>query len=132
MCNSKHDGRTKTLTPGNVQHESQVTCYGSLSLAQCQTLFYNTNTQDILGLDFQEHHNAFHHNKKKDFTNYHHMDMLVTPENFGVHYFTALKPTSETFNGLVKKIKHAKTKTLTITYQGFYMKQSLTWHHWNK
>jgi len=40
MCNSKHDGRTKTPTPGNVQHESQVTCYGSLSLAQCQTLFF--------------------------------------------------------------------------------------------
>ena len=70
--------------------------------------------------------------KKKDFTNYHHMDTVVTPENFGVHYFTALISVSETFNGLVKKIKHAKTKTLTIMYQGFCKKQSLTWHHWNK
>jgi len=60
------------------------------------------------------------------------MDTLVTPENFGVHYCTALKPIPETFSGLVKKIKHAKTKTLTIMYQGFCMKQSLTWHHWNK
>ena len=113
MCNSKHDGRTKTPTPGNVQHESQVTCYGSLSLAQCQTLFYNTNTQDTLGLDFQEHHNSCHHNtkEKKDFTNYHHMDTLVTPENFGVYYYNALKPISETFNSLLKKIKHAKTNT---------------------
>jgi hypothetical protein len=56
----------------------------------------------------------------------------VTPENFGVNYCTALKPTPETFSGLVKKIKHAKTKTLTIMNQGFCMKQSLTWHHWNK
>ena len=60
------------------------------------------------------------------------MDTVVTQENCGVHYFTAIKPTSETLNGLVKKIKHTKTKTLTITYQGFCMKQSLTWHHWNK
>jgi len=54
------------------------------------------------------------------------MDPVVTPENSGDHYFTALKPTSETFYGLVKTIKHAKTKTLTIMYQGFCMKQSLT------
>lgn len=60
------------------------------------------------------------------------MDTVVTPENSGVNYFTALKPLSETFNGLVKKIKHAKTTTLTIMYQGFCMKQSLTWYHLNK
>lgn len=33
------------------------------------------------------------------------MDTLVTSENFGVHYFTALKSTSQTFHGLVKKDK---------------------------
>jgi hypothetical protein len=44
------------------------------------------------------------------------MDMLVTPENTGVHYFTALKPTSGTFNGLITNLKHAKTNTCTIMH----------------
>jgi hypothetical protein len=59
MCSSKHGGHTKTPTPGNVQHVAQVTCCGSLSQAQYQTLSYNTKAQHMLGFSSEVQNKAY-------------------------------------------------------------------------